>query len=539
MKNSTDSSTTPSPPPQAPKRGTDRVAVVAIAAAGAATMLAMWHAPHAKVRQPASHPVAYQPGAMQASGVLLPPVRSTRAPDGPSAGGYGWDGSPAPQARDHARQTEAFSAWVQKFQRDLSTLDKQGLKSEADQFRIWFHAYLSHEATRCLAGEGPPAEVSPLFESPSVKRLLSPPPTPAFQLFYGYKVVLPWNHAVYYYRGDQIAPGAPYLLHEKGIADSGSAARTHEGIAGLFREAGIHDPVVQSVLLRVSAREGGFDAVNTWDTGYVSVGFLQFTTGEGASGHSLIRVLQRMKDAERGADGGEFKRFFSSHGIDVKAGELYVRDPYSGEIKTSKEAVRLIIDDKRLIAIFQDAGRKSRAFKIAQIREAYGSYYLASKFFRIPVTEIQIQVEGQPVRKRYVYGDEALRIAAEDAASAATVSASSEPPAVSSQPMDTPDETAAPPQPKRTVRRLPDLIARYSDVLYSEGGKVALIDRAVQRGVKNARETFLITLADVAEGLPPDLKAIRTRQDHIIEGLQNRIDVLRPEGSNPAVASTR
>ncbi len=143
------------------------------------------------------------------------------------------------------------------------------------------------------------------------------------------------------------------------------------------------------------------------------------------------------------------------------------------------------------------------------------------------------------MRKRYVYGDEALRIAAEDAASAATVSASSEPPAVSSQPMDTPDETAAPPQPKRTVRRLPDLIARYSDVLYSEGGKVALIDRAVQRGVKNARETFLITLADVAEGLPPDLKAIRTRQDHIIEGLQNRIDVLRPEGSNPAVASTR
>ncbi len=486
-------------------------------------MLLMWLTPYHPKASSSDKAIVYPVSGLDSRAALLPSEMTTQAGSLSDDSGDGWNGVPPPQPRDHARETPGYTLWRVAFQNALKKLDKAGLTTEAQELRRWFHKYHAHEATRCLAGEGPAAAVSPLFNAREVRRRISPPPATGFQRFYGYKVVLPWNRAVYYYRGDPISPDTPFLLHDRGVSDSGSPARLMDGLENLFREAGVTDEVTRRVLLRVSAREGGFDAINTWDTGYVSVGFIQFTTGERAAGHSLVRVLQRMKDAQARKPANEFKRFFSDHGIDVRQGELFVRDPLTGEVKTSQDAVKLIIEDKRLVAIFQDAGRKSRAFQVAQIREAFRSYYLADKFFRIPVTEVSVQVGEEPVRKRYAYGDEAVRVASEaqSAVSVADVSAAT------ASGESAPGEDAPQTLPvKRVVRRLPDLVARYSDVLYSERGRVALTDRAVQRGVKNASATFLAVLAEVAEGLPPNLKMIRGRESQIVAGVKNRIDVV-------------
>lgn len=121
----------------------------------------------------------------------------------------------------------------------------------------------------------------------------------------------------------------------------------------------------------VSRLEGSFDLVNTYDTGFVSVGFIQFITSDDGR-HSLATVLLREKEGAPDSFRDDFHRF----GVDVTTdGILTVLDPATGVELAGPDAVRKIIDDKQLIAVFQRAGRVSSAFRIAQIKIAKEIYW--------------------------------------------------------------------------------------------------------------------------------------------------------------------
>ena len=137
----------------------------------------------------------------------------------------------------------------------------------------------------------------------------------------------------------------------------------------LFVEAGLTEGE-QHIFEAISKLEGGFDAVQTYDTGFVSIGFIQFVTlAEGR--HDLSNVLQSEK-TDRPDD---YKSDFHRFGIDVRPDKtMVVVDPNTGAELSGPDAVMKVIDDKRLLAVFQRAGRKT-PFRVAQIKVAKAFYW--------------------------------------------------------------------------------------------------------------------------------------------------------------------
>ena len=428
-----------------------------------------------------------------------------------------WFGLPAPAPMAHIRETAPYLAWRERFQNALPLIEKDGHAAQALELREWFYEYQASQIRSIKNGSKPPA-VSPLFSQLEIQRFVRKPPQPAFEKFFGYKIVLPWEKSVYYYAPNNLKPQTKYPLSKEGIFYAGTPVRAQKDIAQVFRPAGVVDPLAQNVLIKVSGQECGFDAVNTWDTGYFSVGFIQFTTGDNPTGRSLVSVMQRMKSADR-RSAKEFDYYFTRRGIDVRQGQLVVKNPATNKMLTGAAAVTAIIDDKRLIAVFQNAGARSKAFQVAQVREAYQAYYMADKYFRLPVAEITEQVEGQPERIAYVYGDRAISLAVAQSSSADSVDDSATDSSLQSP-------VAVPGASLRSVQRLPDIIARYRDVLPSEGGLLALTDRAVQKGVSNAEETFTSALIEIAGDQPLVVKNLRWRAPELILKIRNRIDVV-------------
>lgn len=148
----------------------------------------------------------------------------------------------------------------------------------------------------------------------------------------------------------------------------------------LFRTAGM-SPSEQRIAFAVSRLEGGFESVNTYDTGYVSVGFIQFITHEDGK-HSLAEVLQREKTEHP----DDFAHDFHEFGIDVTPdGVFSVVDPATGAELVGTEAVLKTVSDKRLIAVFQRAGRHSMPFRAAQVEVAKAHYWPLDDPFTITV----------------------------------------------------------------------------------------------------------------------------------------------------------
>ena len=136
----------------------------------------------------------------------------------------------------------------------------------------------------------------------------------------------------------------------------------------------------QHVWEAVSALEGGFDSAQTVDTGFVSVGFIQFVTMADGR-HDLAGVLLREK-TDTPAD---FESDFRRYGMDVRPDEtLVVLDPATGAELGGPDAVQKVIDDKRLLALFQRAGRKT-PFRLAQIRVARANYWPADDPLTVPL----------------------------------------------------------------------------------------------------------------------------------------------------------
>ena len=165
-----------------------------------------------------------------------------------------------------------------------------------------------------------------------------------------------------------------YYRFESGIMDGGQPMRgkTIDELRPLFSRAGVKENELR-VMAAVSLLEGGFDSINTYDTGYVSVGFIQFASLKGGAG-SLGQVLLRMKrDKPR-----EFEQNFRRFGLDVTAdGQLACLALESGELRVGPEANDVLIKDKRLTSVFVRAGRLSQEFKVAQIQIAKELYYPA------------------------------------------------------------------------------------------------------------------------------------------------------------------
>lgn len=162
-----------------------------------------------------------------------------------------------------------------------------------------------------------------------------------------------------------------YYRFAKGVLSGGKPIRSmsDEEVRPLLKRAGIGDSEWR-VMRAVSQLEGGFDSINTYDTGYLSVGFIQFATGSVGAG-SLGKVLNRMKADDPKA----FERDFRRYGIDVDSKNfLVVWDTEQKLELAGKQAVLHFIESKRLTAVFVRAGRKSAAFQAAQLVVAREKY---------------------------------------------------------------------------------------------------------------------------------------------------------------------
>ncbi len=194
-------------------------------------------------------------------------------------------------------------------------------------------------------------------------------------------VVRPRTHLVTFEDGETIRyadnvemrPRFAYYRFEDGVQSGGTRVKDLPPgeLDALLKRAGI-TPSEARIFKAVSMLEGGFDSVNTYDTGYVSVGFIQFAS-LGAGGHSLGETLVGMKRDDPKAFADDFRRY----GLDVTPDALLVAvDPRTGEIARGPAANTAIIEDKRLIAVFQRAGRRA-PFRVAQLRAAKALYYPA------------------------------------------------------------------------------------------------------------------------------------------------------------------
>ncbi len=169
----------------------------------------------------------------------------------------------------------------------------------------------------------------------------------------------------------QMRPRFAYYRFSKGVNSNGTPVSkiSQAERDNLFRAASL-TPSDQRIFEAISPLEGGFDAVQTYDTGFLSVGFIQFVTlAEGK--HDLSNVLQTEKTEQP----TEFASDFHNFGIDVQPDlTLTIVDPQTGVELHGPEAVLKIIDDKRLVAVFQRACRRT-PFRVAQIKIAKSYYW--------------------------------------------------------------------------------------------------------------------------------------------------------------------
>lgn len=180
---------------------------------------------------------------------------------------------------------------------------------------------------------------------------------------------------------------SPYFRFSQGVMRVGVALRDvpDAELDAIFTESGM-TATEHHVSKAISRLEGGFESVNTYDTGFLSVGFIQFATLSGGAG-SLGSVLKHQKQTRP----QDFENDFRVYGIDVnEAGALVALDPTTGAELVGNEAVLKIIDDKRLTAVFQRAGTLSRAFRIAQIQVAKRQYYPADLPIKVTINGTEL-----------------------------------------------------------------------------------------------------------------------------------------------------
>ena len=205
----------------------------------------------------------------------------------------------------------------------------------------------------------------------------NPPPLAGIYAPLSYTVTIgdiPSDETFTYTDNVPMRPRFAYYRFARGVnSDGQSVAKMPQSERDVLFQSANFTASDQRIFEAVSKLEGGFDSVQTYDTGFLSVGFIQFVTlAEGK--HDLSNVLLSEK-INRPAD---FAADFHNFGIDVQPDlTLTVVDPQTGVELSGSEAVLKIIDDKRLVAVFQRAGRRV-PFRVAQIKVAKSYYWPAS-----------------------------------------------------------------------------------------------------------------------------------------------------------------
>jgi hypothetical protein len=171
------------------------------------------------------------------------------------------------------------------------------------------------------------------------------------------------------------------FLRSKGVRHYGPRIReiSLDDWISLTERAGLGRKEAQ-VLRLVSELEGGFESLNTYDTGGVSVGLIQFASLLKGTG-SLAELLLDFKSR----DPKQFEEYFGRYGIGAEAElGMLAQDDYGAWVH-GPAAVELIADDPVRAAVFIRAGRLSEAFRMAQMRLAIRMYYPAERIVRLSI----------------------------------------------------------------------------------------------------------------------------------------------------------
>ncbi len=293
-----------------------------------------------------------------------------------------------PTATQEVRQTPEGSAWIWKFYRArgkgkvIPTGPPIATTEEQADWDKWLEERYTRDwaaAEGIISGAGESPLLVPTPEA--IEKLFGEPPVFA-------EVVEPVRHTVKFDSGEVISlPDNPvlrkkyaYYRYKTGVMSVGKPVKSiePESLKKLFADAGVSERD-RKVMMAVSSLEGGFDSINTYDTGYVSVGFIQFACLSGGGG-SLGQVMRRHKRENP----AEFERLFRKLGMDVtESGLITVYDPLSDRELVGGEAAKFIIDNPAYAICFQMAGR-DRTFQLAQIAVAHAMY--------IPTSADTIQV---------------------------------------------------------------------------------------------------------------------------------------------------
>ncbi len=306
------------------------------------------------------------------------------------------------------RLTPEGSLWLWKYQNALGvgkvapTTDFTKVAPQAAEWKQWLDKKIDSDYWKAqtaaesanLALLAPPSPATPDSATaiPVAAKPIPPDPgpiPPALLTLVGNppsfaNIVTPLQHTITFDDGETLAykdnikvgnPRYAYYRFPQGVVSYGASLKTmlDTELNPIFEGAGFAANELK-IAKAVSILEGGFDSINTYDTGFVSVGFIQCITAADGRG-SLTQVLQKEK-ADRPAD---FDKDFRQYGLDVTPdGTLTVIDPGTGAELAGKDAVMKVVEDKRLTAVFQHAGRRSLAFRIAQVQIARSVYWPAN-----------------------------------------------------------------------------------------------------------------------------------------------------------------
>jgi hypothetical protein len=274
---------------------------------------------------------------------------------------------PTQNAKPQTPEQEEWEKWVvQKLNRDRWEAFQQAKLNNKKMFNVDAPA-----ADKTIPATEPPRP-GPIPRELLALVKINPP---AFA-----EAVVPMSHVIAFdditltYRDNVRLSNPRYLYYrfEKGVNSEGISMKSmsRDQINRLFKASGMSGRESR-VMRAVSELEGGFDAVNTYDTGYVSVGFIQFATlAEGDNSLGSFLASYKRDDPDN------FNRDMRAYGIDVTSdGKLAVLDPVTGAELSGSDATLKTVSDRRLIAIFQRAGLKSDAFNAAQIRSAKAQFW--------------------------------------------------------------------------------------------------------------------------------------------------------------------
>lgn len=285
---------------------------------------------------------------------------------------------------------KTFAVGVARNDEERTWEDWIDAKYAYDKWTASLAASLANMALGSTSSDLGPEPLLPGAMPESLYRLVGDAPT--FCL-----AVQPKQHTVTFHDGLKLSlvdnTNVPnryaYYRFAEGVRSGGTQVKklTPGEVDELFTESGL-SATAQKVMKAVSLLEGGFDSINTYDTGFVSVGFIQFaclSKGAGSLGSVLLR--------EKTTNPTQFDADFRQFGLDVKEdGTLIALGLIDGQEYVGCDAAKQIIKDKRLIAVFQRAGQKSKAFKIAQLQIAKEQYYPAGEAFTLQLGGATVNV---------------------------------------------------------------------------------------------------------------------------------------------------